>query len=170
MPEFEPDYEDDDEDGSGQGGQSSAPSNNDLRKLRKAAKERDELLTKVAQFERDNAFRDAGINPSDPKAKYFVKGYDGEMTADAIKGEAQAAGLLQSEEEQQQQEQTRQQQEQQRNQQEQTHFRMDLAGTGATPLAPDATAELIQKMTAAKDMDELVEIATAAGMPTVKNR
>lgn len=168
-PDNESDYDEDDS-GNDPNGQGQGPSNSDLRALRKKAKDYDDLAKKVAQYERENAFRDAGINPSDTKAKYFVKAYEGELTPEAIKAEAQAAGILQSEEERQQQEQAGQQQEQQRQQQEAAHTRMDGASQGAGTMTPDATAELIEKMTAAKSMDELIDIATQAGMPTVKNR
>jgi len=72
-----------------------------IRNLRQKAKEADGLRTEVeqmraqlAQAERERAFFTAGIDPADPKAKYFVKGYDGEITAEAIKAEAAAAGIL----------------------------------------------------------------------------
>lgn len=169
--EHESDY-DEEEDGGNSQQQQTEPnsSQKDLRELRKKAKERDDLAAKVAQYERDIAFRDAGVNPTDPKAKYFVKGYDGELTADAIKAEATAAGILQTEEQKQQAGSQKQQADQQRQQMEQSHQRMDGAGQGAGNETPDATAELIAKMSAAKSMDELIDIATAAGMPTVKNR
>ena len=43
---------------------------------------------------RELAFVKAGIDPSDTAAKYFVKGYDGELTQDAIKQAAIEARLL----------------------------------------------------------------------------
>ena len=43
---------------------------------------------------RELAFVKAGIDPSDAAAKYFVKGYDGELTQDAIKQAAIEARLL----------------------------------------------------------------------------
>lgn len=48
----------------------------------------------VDTLKRENAFLKAGIKPDDPKAKYFVRGYDGELTADAILAEAKAAGVI----------------------------------------------------------------------------
>jgi hypothetical protein len=47
-------------------------------------------------MERDAAFRQAGIDPSDPKQSYFVKGYDGELKAEDIKRAATEAGFLES--------------------------------------------------------------------------
>mgnify|MGYP001616038971 CR=1 FL=1 len=163
-------YEDGDDDGNDPNGQQAGSSQNDLRELRKKAKAHDDLLKEVALLKRDNAFRDAGINPADAKAKYFVKAYDGELTADAIKAEALAVGILQTEEQRQEASTQQQQAEQQRANQEQAHSRMDGAGQGATGQTPDASAELVAKMSAATSMDELIDIATAGGMPTIKNR
>lgn len=69
-----------------------------LRKLRKQIKETNEAAEKLAAenatLKRETAFRDAGINPKDPKARYFVKGYEGDLTAEAIKAEAEEAGII----------------------------------------------------------------------------
>lgn len=75
----------------------------DLRNLRDKAKRADKLEAQLAEqtaqlsaLTRDNAFRQAGIDPSDSKAKYFAKAYDGDLTLDAIRAEAESAGLLDS--------------------------------------------------------------------------
>lgn len=44
---------------------------------------------------RELAFVKAGINTADPMAKYFVKGYDGEISPDAIRAAAIEARLIQ---------------------------------------------------------------------------
>jgi hypothetical protein len=67
-------------------------SNQDWAKLRQQEK-----ATREAQRERDEAKREAaflraGIDVEDPKTKYFVKGYDGELTRDAIRAAAIEAG------------------------------------------------------------------------------
>ena len=49
---------------------------------------------KLAQYERRDAFRSAGLDPDDTKVSYFVKGYEGELTPEAIAAEATAAGFL----------------------------------------------------------------------------
>jgi len=49
---------------------------------------------KLAQYERRDAFRSAGLDPDDAKVSYFVKGYEGELSAEAIAAEATAAGFL----------------------------------------------------------------------------
>lgn len=65
-----------------------------IRTLREKARRADELESQIAARDRELAFTKAGINPEDPKFKYFAKGYEGEMTADAIKAEAIEAGFL----------------------------------------------------------------------------
>jgi hypothetical protein len=40
------------------------------------------------------AFFKAGIDTDDPKMKYFAKGYDGEMTASAVRQAAVDAGFI----------------------------------------------------------------------------
>lgn len=168
--EFESDHEDENDDGDDQQQSQSRSSQNDLRNLRKKAKDYDELAAKVALYERNETFRAAGIDPNDPKAKYFVKGYDGELSAEAIKAEAEAAGLLQTKEAQEQQQQVSAEEALRRKQQELSHSRMDGAGAGAAPQTPDAQADLIAKMESAKSMEELLQIATNAGLPTSLNR
>ena len=52
---------------------------------------------KLAQYERRDAFRSAGLDPDDNKVSYFVKGYEGELTPEAIAAEATAAVFLNGE-------------------------------------------------------------------------
>lgn len=76
---------------------------NDVRRLRehikkleqdaKAAREKAAGAERLPELERELAFRRAGIDPEDPKAKWLVKGYDGELSPDAIKAAAAEAGL-----------------------------------------------------------------------------
>jgi hypothetical protein len=40
------------------------------------------------------AFAKAGIDPASPQAKYFVKGYDGDLTPEAIRAAAEEAQLI----------------------------------------------------------------------------
>lgn len=64
------------------------------RKLEQDAAAGREAQEKAAKLERELAFAKAGIDPADPKMSYFVKGYDGEMTADAVKKAATEAGFI----------------------------------------------------------------------------
>lgn len=65
-------------------------------KAAKAAKAAEEATARAEAAERRLAFAEAGVNISDPKAKWFVKGYDGDLTADAIKAAAGEAGLVEA--------------------------------------------------------------------------
>lgn len=64
------------------------------RKLEKDAKLGREAQEKAAALERRLAFAEAGIKSDDPKMSYFVKGYDGEITAEAIRKAAEDAGFI----------------------------------------------------------------------------
>jgi hypothetical protein len=67
-----------------------------------AAKRRAEKAAKDAKAEadalkRELAFTRAGLDPEkDPRLSYFIKGYDGEATPDAILKAAQDAGFVQA--------------------------------------------------------------------------
>lgn len=68
---------------------------------RKLERERSEALeraeaaeSRLGVLERAEAFRSAGVDPSTKMGSYFVKGYDGELTVEAIQAEARDAGLL----------------------------------------------------------------------------
>ena len=69
-------------------------------KLRRAEKARKQAETEAAEVKKQMAFLKAGIDPDSPKAKYFVKGYEGEVTAEAIRAEALAAGVIEEQQEQ----------------------------------------------------------------------
>lgn len=63
-----------------------------LRREKKARKDAEDRVTKI---ERERAFEKAGIDPEKmPLAGYFIQGYDGEMTPEAIKAKALEVGLL----------------------------------------------------------------------------
>lgn len=66
----------------------------DMKNLRAQAKKAGEAEKKVAVLEREMAFARAKIDLEDPKMNYFIKGYEGELTADAIRAEAEKAGFL----------------------------------------------------------------------------
>lgn len=58
-----------------------------------AAKAKD-AEARAAAAERELAFAKAGLPLNDPKMGYFVKGYDGDLTPEAIKTAAEAAGFI----------------------------------------------------------------------------
>ena len=63
------------------------------RELEAKAKRADELEAQVQQMQRKEVFRDAGLNPTDKMTEYFMKGYEGELSVEAIQAEANSAGL-----------------------------------------------------------------------------
>ena len=63
------------------------------RELEDRAKAGDEAVAQLAQLQRELSFRDAGVDPNTKQGQYFMRGYDGEMTADAIRAEAAELGL-----------------------------------------------------------------------------
>lgn len=64
--------------------------------LRKAARRGAKAMKELEMLRKELAFYKAGISMDDPKMKYFVKGYDGEMTAEAIRQAALEAGFMAS--------------------------------------------------------------------------
>lgn len=80
----------------GDGDQTVTMTRANIRKLEKAATAGSQAQQELAALKREMAFRDAGINPGDAKSKYFIKGYDGETSVEAIKAAAIEAGFLQA--------------------------------------------------------------------------
>jgi len=68
------------------------------RDLEKRAKEAESQLAETQErlsgYERRDVFRSAGLDLEDRQVSYFVKAYDGEMDAEAIRAEAEAAGFV----------------------------------------------------------------------------
>lgn len=66
-----------------------------IKSLRDAAERGKRLEPENANLRRENAFLKAGINPEESKQlSYFYKGYEGDLTADAIKAAAIEAGYI----------------------------------------------------------------------------
>lgn len=65
-----------------------------MRQLEKENREKDALLAKYAEMEKKMAFVEAGIPLESPMAKYFIKGYDGDLTPEAIRLAAVEAQLI----------------------------------------------------------------------------
>ena len=74
------------------------PGRNPLRaQLKRLEKENSELRKQTAQFaetQKKMAFMEAGIPLDSPMTKYFIKGYDGELTPEAIRVAAEEAQLI----------------------------------------------------------------------------
>ena len=65
-----------------------------LRALKSQVQELGEKASAGETAIRKLAFSEAGVDLTDPKTKYFVEGYKGDLTAEAIKAEAVEAGFL----------------------------------------------------------------------------
>lgn len=86
MSDYEENFDSNDNESIGDGG--------DIRSLRRAASGKKQLEKELADLRRELAFAKAGLPMSDPKMNYFIKGYDGDMTAEAIREAALEAGFL----------------------------------------------------------------------------
>lgn len=139
--------------------QSVTISADDLKNLRRLAEEAKEAQRKVETYERERAFTQAGIDLSDPKMGYFVKGYEGELSPEAIKQRAEADGFLVNGE---------QQAPSGPSQQEMgAHRQMANAAAGASGAPPfDMNAALAE----AKTPEDIMQIMTQQGYPTTWNR
>lgn len=127
----------------------------DLRALREKAKEADRLTKEHAEIQRKFAFMEAKIDIADPKMSYFVKGYDGELTAEAIKAEATKAGFM------------TQSAPQVPPAELEAHQQVGAAAAGGSSTEPfDFQAELAK----CKTPEEVMMLATKQNMPTVWNR
>ena len=67
-----------------------------MRELEAENRRKDALLAEAEQARRELAFLKAGVNPDNPMAKYFIKGYEGELSTDAIRAAAEEANVIQS--------------------------------------------------------------------------
>lgn len=65
-----------------------------IRDLEAKAKRTDELEAQLAQAQKDAAFTQALGTTTDPRLDYFRRGYQGDVTPDAIRQAATEAGFL----------------------------------------------------------------------------
>ena len=70
------------------------PVRQQLRNLEAKNKELEAKLLQATEAQRKLAFVEAGVDLNAPVSRYFVKAYDGEMTAEAIRQAAQEANLI----------------------------------------------------------------------------
>lgn len=67
---------------------------NDIKSLRRAANSKKKIEQELLQAKRELAFAKAGIDPDDPRMRYFVKGYEGDLTPAAVRQAATEAGFI----------------------------------------------------------------------------
>jgi hypothetical protein len=97
-----------------------------IRNLEKKAEAGEAATKKVADLERKLAFAEAGIDLSDPKMKYFVAGYQGDMETEKIQKAAVDAGFITQGGEQQEPPSQGEQQQQQQQQPQADQGDLDL--------------------------------------------
>ena len=68
-----------------------------MRELEQQVKAFEAKAKEAEAAQRELAFVKAGVDPDSAAAKYFVKGYDGELTPEAIRAAAEEANLVSSE-------------------------------------------------------------------------
>lgn len=129
-----------------------------IRALEEKAKRADEAEAAKADLERQMAFVRAGLpldedSPEGKRMAYFVRGYDGDLTPEAIRTAASDAGFLET-----------------------TgtatapppdldaHQRIDRAAAGASTTPPDLEAQRDQELRNAKSEREFDEIADRHGV------
>lgn len=93
MSDFNDDYSEDDftEQESNSG---SNPVRQRMKQLEKELRDAKKQLADTADVQKKLAFVEAGIPLDSPMAKYFIKGYDGELSAEAIRQAAEEAQLI----------------------------------------------------------------------------
>lgn len=64
----------------------------EFKRLQEAAGKAEELGKRVDEFTRLEKFAEAGFDASNPTDRVFIKGYDGELTVEAIQSAATEAG------------------------------------------------------------------------------
>jgi hypothetical protein len=143
-------YEYDDDDDQGNDGGSDH-----LKELRKKAREHDKLQAQLAARDKELAFAKAKLDLDDPKLKYFIKGYEGELTPEAIREQAIADGFLPKPEPTAPSGELTAQQ----------RIAAASSGAGETP-SPDLN-DLIRQ---AESPEEVMKLVSQAGLPTAYNR
>lgn len=133
--------------------------NGDIRALRRAARERDDLQKQLAARDRELAFAKSGLDFNDPKLSYFIKGYEGELNPEAIRAKAEEDGFL-SKQQSSQQPQTSPQE-------IASQQRVQNASSGAGETPPENFRDLLAQ---ANSIEEVMELADKHGMPTTWNR
>lgn len=65
-----------------------------MKELEKRLADYEKQISELGSIKKENVFIKAGIDSSDPKFRYFVKGYDGDLTPEAVRQAAEEAQLI----------------------------------------------------------------------------
>ena len=133
---------------------SSTESKNWRRELEAKAARTTELEAQIEQMQRKEVFRDAGLNPTDKMTEYFMKGYEGELSVEAIQAEATSAGLSNTVN---QANTSYSEQQAQFAQQVEVERRIAEASDDAGPVADPQIESLIRQTTNADELKQLLE-------------
>ena len=130
--------------------------------LRRAANKAKKLEAELNSLRRELAFAKAGIPMNDPRMNYFIKGYEGELDAEAIREAAEEAGFLQVEQAQQQAPQVSQQAPEAAATQ-----RVMRASVGAATedISEDAAIARMEEAMQEGGIEALLEVAQQYGIP-----
>lgn len=90
MSDFAEEYYEDEDNQSNE----TNPVRSRMKQLEKENRETKKLLAELQAQAKELAFVKAGVDTADPKFKYFVKAYDGEMIPEAIKAALEEAQLI----------------------------------------------------------------------------
>jgi hypothetical protein len=135
-----------------------------IRALEKAAKAGQQAQAELAALRREMTFREVGIDPSNAAHKYFIKGYDGETTPEAIRAAAAEAGFLKAA--------TEQAPPQSQPQTLPPHPDMEVIGrfnavtSGPQNPTVDQDAAFLTALSSAKSEAEVMEAIQRFGVPT----
>jgi signal recognition particle subunit SEC65 len=129
-----------------------------LRKVEQQLKAAEAKAKELETAARELAFVKAGVDVNAPIAKYFVKGYDGELSADAIRVAAQEANLIQA----------AQQQEKVQPAEQQAWARVNSASQAGEKFEP--VTDWATKMSSAKNQQELDQLMAQYNAEMAKNQ
>lgn len=132
----------------------------DIKGLRQAANKAKKLERELSQMQRELAFHKAGIPLNDPRMNYFVKGYEGELEAEAIRQAAVDAGFLQI--------QSEPEEDPQIHESALAQERVMRASAGAMPedVSEGAALSRLEAAMAEGGVEAMLEVARQYGIPT----
>lgn len=118
-----------------------------MRELEAKVKQQEAMIAENANAARKLAFVEAGVDLASPATKYFIKGYEGDLTTEAIRAAAEEANLVSSQND--------------KNAGEKQAFdrmaKSAKAGEGSEP-----AVDWVQRMNSAKNSDEIMALIAQA--------